>query len=130
MNPANGPGQRANVRDMGVPVQLRAALAAVVERLAAGDYQGLKRDGIDPQPTADLSLWIRNYASAGATITPLPEAAWESASAIPITGHPGVWAVVVPLWTIEEGMSDLSMEATVSESPDGVSVVIDDIHVL
>jgi hypothetical protein len=38
--------------------------------------------------------------------------------------------VVVPLWTREEGMSDLSLEATITESADGVMVVIDNIGVL
>jgi hypothetical protein len=105
-------------------------LAAVVERVAAGDYEGLKRDGIDPYPDAELSHWIRNYGPAGATIVPLPEEAWASAGAIPVTVRPGEWAVVIPLWTREEGRSDLSMEATILESPSGVSVVIDGIHVL
>jgi hypothetical protein len=112
-----------------VPERFRPALAAVVERLAAGDFAGLKRDGIDPYPDADLSLWIRNYGSAGATIVPLPEEAWESAGAIP-TVRPGEWAIVVDLWTREEGKSDLSMEATVLDSPGGISVVINSIHVL
>jgi hypothetical protein len=60
---------------------------------------------------------------------PLPEEAWASADAIPVTVRPGEWWVVLPLWTREEGMSDLSLEATVLELPSGVSVVIDDIHV-
>lgn len=111
-------------------MQFRRALAAVVGRLAARDYQGLKRDGTDPHPAADLSLWIRNYGSEGATIVPLPGEAWEEADAVPITGRPGEWSVVLPLWTQEEGRSDLSMEATVCESSEGVSVVIDSIHVL
>jgi hypothetical protein len=114
-----------------VPVRFRAALAAVVERLSAGDYEGLKRDGIDPYPDADLSYWIRDYGPSGATIVPLPEEAWASAGAVPVTVRPGEWAVVVDLWTREEGRSDLSMEATVAELPDGsVSVVINNIHVL
>jgi hypothetical protein len=115
---------------MDVPARFRPALAAVVERLAAGDYQGLKRDGIHPYPNADLCLWIRNYGLTGATIVPLPEEAWASAEAIPITGEPGHWGIVLDLWTQEEGKSDLSMEATIVESPDGISVVINDLHVL
>jgi hypothetical protein len=111
-------------------VQFRRALAAVVERLAASGYQGLKRDGTDPHPAADLSLWIRNYGSEGATIVPLPEEAWAEADAVPIAGRPGEWSVIVPLWTREAGKSDLSMEATVFGSSEDVSVVIDNIHVL
>jgi len=115
---------------MDVPARFRPALESIVERLAAGDLQGLKRDGIDHRPDADLSLWIRDYGPAGVTIAPLPEEAWASADAFPIDGRPGQWAVVVDLWTREEGKSDLSMEATVTESPEGISVVIDDLHVL
>ena len=115
---------------MAVPARFRSALAEVVKRLAALDYQGLKRDGIDPFPDSDLSMWIRNYGDAGATIVPLPDGAWAVADAGPLDARPGQWWVVVPLWTREEGMSDLSLEATVSESPGGVVVVIDGIHVL
>ena len=118
------------MRAMHVPARFRPAVAAVVDRLAAGDYQGLKRDGIDPHPNVDLSLPIRNYGPTGATIVTLPEEAWASADAIPIPGQPGQWAVVLGLWTQEEGVSDLSMLATVFESPGGISVVIDGINAL
>jgi hypothetical protein len=69
--------------------------------MAAGDHEGLKRDGIDPYRDADLSLWIRDYGPAGATIVPLPVEAWASADAFPIEGRPHRWAVVVDLWTRE-----------------------------
>lgn len=115
---------------MAVPVRFRPALAEVVERLAALDYQGLKRDGIDPCPDSDLSIWIRDYGDAGATIVPLPGEAWAEADAGPAGARPGQWWVVLPLWTREEGRSDLSLEATVTESSGEVSVVIDGIHVL
>jgi hypothetical protein len=113
-----------------VPARFRSALAGVVERLAALDYQGLKRDRIDPFPDSDLSVWIRNYGDSGATIVPLPDGAWAEADAGPVDACPGQWWVVVPLWTREEGMSDLSLEATITESADGVMVVIDNIGVL
>lgn len=120
----------ASVPIVAVPARFRPALSDVVERLAALDYQGLKRDGIDPLPDSDLSWWIRNYGDAGATIVPLPGEAWAEADAGPVDARPGHWWVVLPLWTREEGMSDLSLEATVTESGDGIVVVIDDIRVL
>ena len=76
---------------MAVPVRFRPALSGVVERLAALDYQGLKRDGIDPLPDSDLSFWIRNYGEAGATIVPLPDEAWVEAAAGPVDGRAGHW---------------------------------------
>jgi hypothetical protein len=120
----------ASVRGVAVPARFRPALAGVVERLAALDYQGLKRDGIDPFPDSDLSVWIRNYGAAGATIVSLPGEAWAEGGAGPVAARPGQWWVVLPLWTREEGMSDLCLEATVTESPGGVMVVIDGIRVL
>jgi hypothetical protein len=124
------PQMAANVRVMAVPARFRPALAEVVERLAVLDYQGLKRDGIDPRPDSDLSMWIRNYGDAGATIVPLPDEAWAAADAGLVDAHPGEWWVVLPLWTREEGMSDLSLEATITVTSGEVMVVIDDIHVL
>jgi hypothetical protein len=110
----------------------------VVDRLVAGDYEGLKRDGIDPHGDSDLGLWIREYGrvpgtdEAGrATLVPLPEEAWDSAEVVyEDSGPPRVWAVVVDLWTAEEGRSDLSMEAEVTETSHGLVVVVSDIHVM
>ena len=107
----------------------------------AGDYEGLKRDGIDPCEDCDLGLWIREYgrapgtaepgAPSPATLVPLPEEAWDTAKVVhEDPGPPRVWAVVVDLWTAEEGRSDLSMEAEVTETANGLSVVVSDIHVM
>jgi hypothetical protein len=109
-----------------------------VDRLVAGDYEGLKRDGIDPHEDRDLGLWIREYGRAPGTdepgranLVPLPEEAWDSAEVIfEEPGPPRFWAVVVDLWTAEEGRSDLSMEADVTETSTGLAVVVSDIHVM
>ena len=110
----------------------------MVDRLVAGDNEGLKRDGIDPYQDRDLGLWIREYGRApktsepgGGTLVPLPEKAWDSAEVVfEAPGPPRVWGIVVDLWTAEEGRSDLSMEAEVTETSDGLRVVVADIHVM
>ena len=112
-----------------VPERFREVLSTVVDRIAAGDFEGLKRDGIDQRPDADLSLWIRGYGETGATILPLPNEAWAHAQAWQ-NDEAGVWSVVIDLWTAEEGRSDLSLEATLIEAPSELLVQIDDIHVL
>ena len=121
-----------------VPDRLRPALAEVVDRLVAGDFEGLKRDGIDPVPDSDLGLWIREYGRAPgtdepgrATLVSLPDEAWDVAELIAeLPGPPRVWTVDVDLWTVEEGRSDLTMQAEVTETPDGLKVVVQDIHVM
>jgi hypothetical protein len=120
-----------------IPASLRPALAHVVDRLVVGDFEGLKRDGIDPHPDTDLGLWIREYGSPGnglpghATLTSLPEEAWQYAEIVfEEAGPPRRWGVVVDLWTVEEGRSDLTMEPDVIDAPEGLQVRISDIHVM
>jgi hypothetical protein len=99
-----------------VPEAFRPALAAIVERLAAGDYAHVGAAG-------DLGTWIRSYP---ARLVPLPLEAWEVADATPIVT--GGWSVVLPLWTAEEGRSDLTLTATAHESPLRITDL--DVHVL
>lgn len=121
-----------------IPLSLRPALSEVVDRLVAGDYEGLKHDRIDPYADRDLGLWIREYGRAPgsdepgrATLVPLPEEAWDWAEVVfEDSGPPRVWGVVLDLWTLEEGHSDLSMEAEVTATSGGLRVVVSDIHVL
>lgn len=43
---------------------------------------------------------------------------------------PKRWSIQVPLWTREEGRSDLTLELTLIDSSSSLNVEIDDIHVL
>ena len=56
-----------------IPRTLRPALSAVVDRLVAGDYKGLKRDGIDRHEDRDLGLWFREYGRAPGPDEPGPD---------------------------------------------------------
>jgi len=88
-----------------VPQRFRAALAAVVDRLVARDFDSVVARG-------GIGRWIRPYP---ATLIALPPQAWDRADAVPIST--GGWSVRTPLWTEEEGRSDLTLTATVYESP-------------
>lgn len=45
--------------------------------------------------------------------------------------NPVKWSVNLNLWTIEEGRSDLTLELTLTDSPDDLYLVeVDDLHVL
>jgi hypothetical protein len=47
-----------------------------------------------------------------------------------IGSKPREWAIVMPLWTREEGRSDLSLEATIVEDGQSFRIELDNIHVL
>jgi hypothetical protein len=40
------------------------------------------------------------------------------------------WSIRVPLWTLEEGHSDLTLELTVTDASAGVAIELDDLRVL
>ncbi len=77
----------------------------------------------------DMKAAVATY---GRTIVPLPEEAESLVDSVRIQNAPDpTWSVVVPLFTREEGRTDLSLELTVTESqPGSVAVYVDDIHVL
>ena len=97
-----------------------------VARLAAGgdverDYPGSRVTQAD---------YARAIAEYGRTLVPPPRDAYAAIE--PVLADPpaeGVWAVDAPLWTAEEGRSDLLIEATVAMGENGVDVMIDDMRV-
>jgi hypothetical protein len=66
----------------------------------------------------------------GMAVITLPDEALNLADVHAIAGQRACWAVDVPLWTTEEGRSDLTLSLTISETRDGVQLEIDDLHVL
>jgi hypothetical protein len=77
----------------------------------------------------DVDIAIHKY---GRTLVPLPDQAYSLLDVVPVSdSQPQRWSVVVPLWSEEEGRSDLSLTITV-EDVDGQDYVveIDDLHVL
>lgn len=109
-----------------VPPRFRPALAAVVHRLAHGDYAGLDADGL-LAATGRLGYGlvakpIEHYKRYPATFTDLPDQAWDYSTSDTSRDEPGQWFVCVPLWTLEEGLSGLTMEAFVWD--DGTTITI------
>lgn len=74
----------------------------------------------------ELDRAVREY---GRTLVALPEEAWGLVDVHPLEDGSGV-ALEVPMWTIEEGRSDLTLELSASERDASVAIEIDDLHVL
>jgi hypothetical protein len=60
-----------------------------------------------------------------------PEDAFEFMVVIEVRDtQPRRWSVAMPLWTREEGRSDLSLELTIIRGKESFEIELDDIHVL
>ena len=70
-------------------------------------------------------------ADYGRRLVSPPSEAYRDLDAIALKGTPvQTWSVAVPLWSEEEGRSDLTLELTIALSSSGARVEIDDLHVL
>ena len=102
----------------------------VVAELARGDFAALERRSSGIRLSAgELRAAAAEY---GRRIVPLPAEASQALDVVPVTdADPPAWSVDVPLWTAEEGRSDLTLQLTVRAAPDGgYRVEVDDLHVL
>ena len=115
--------------DHPVPERWRPLLAEIIHRLVIGDYAGLARDGsvsyTDDPSDDSIGMWIEDYPWR---MVDLPEEAWAFSDHFQV--GPNSWSVVVSLWTAEEGLSDLSLEAIVYEDGPNVTVKVDMVHVM
>lgn len=109
------------------PVQ--ATIQAVVELLVNKDYETLELAAMALERRVDLSRAVTEY---GRTLI-APEASWwPTVTVIPVNDDAGGGLyVAAPLWTVEEGRSDLSLEARLTPDEHGRHrIQILDLHVL
>ena len=100
----------------------------LVEALVRGDFDSLEADGRAGRVGADgLRRSITEY---GRTLVVLPDEAFDLVEAGMVTARPGEWWIVVPMWTAEEGQSDLSLELAALPTEDGHLLEVADLHVL
>lgn len=60
-----------------------------------------------------------------------PDDAYKAMDIVKVqNAEPPKWSVIMPLWTKEEGRSDLSIELTIIEEHGSFQIELDDIHVL
>lgn len=104
------------------------AICRLVDDLVAGNFASIDADGrIGRLTQKELRNAIAEY---GRTLVPIPKDGTDEADVYPLDGAPGRFAVDVPLWTQEEGRSDLTLSLIVVETHDAVEVSINDLHVL
>ncbi len=108
---------------------LRPIVQQVAGQLARGQYAQVIDRCLKSRLTADdLRAVIRNY---GRKIVPPPAGAYIGLDAVQVKGAVvPTWSIRAPLWTSEEGRSDLTLEMTITLGTGSPRVVLDDLHVL
>jgi hypothetical protein len=109
--------------------QLKGPVREVVRLLAAGQYSELEAitNGARLKAT-EMANAINEY---GRKLIPVPEEGLNLMDVVKVGKViPPKWSVTMPLWTREEGRSDLSIELTLTEEGNAFRIEFDDIHVL
>jgi len=108
---------------------VRSTAREMVNQLARGDYESLVGQSVKSRLTSDdLRAVIRDY---GRKLVSPPSDAYKNLDAVQVKGAAvPTWSVRAPLWTEEEGRSDLTLELTIAVSPGAPTVELDDLHVL
>jgi hypothetical protein len=109
--------------------QLKDVVREVIEHLVSRRYAELEAmtNGVRLK-ASDIDRAVAEY---GRDLVPPPENAYELLDIVEVRGFSNTkWSVVIPLWTREEGRSDLSVELTLIRCGEKFAVEFDNIHVL
>ena len=88
------------------PAALVVAMGRLIGRVVAHDFDGLCADGAGGRLAAtDFARIVARYPYA---LVPLP-VDWPASIRFSMERDDGEWCVDVPVWTAEEGMSDLTL---------------------
>ena len=101
----------------------------VIEHLVAGKYAELESlTGRQRRSAQEIAEAISGY---GRQLVLPPDSAFELMDVVEVRDvQPRQWSVTMPLWTHEEGRSDLSIGVTLIANKKDFRIELDDIHVL
>jgi hypothetical protein len=109
--------------------KLQSLVIQVVGLLVAGQYQRLVALTHGERMSAEEIQ--RSISEYGRNLMTPPDSAYELLDVVRIT-NPNLeqYSVRMPLWTEQEGRSDLTLELTVKVTGEKLEVKLEDIHVL
>lgn len=109
--------------------QVRQPVREIVELLVAGKYAEVER--ITKRVRLSAEEMAKAISDYGRQLVIPPEEAFGLLDVVEVRNmQPPRWSVTMPLWTREEGRSDLSLELTLIHGQNAFDVELDDIHVL
>lgn len=113
------------LNELPVPDRWRPTIAAVVHSLLSGE--GLEAlPSVRSISTEDRQWMLENVEDYGETLAELPPEAWRSSVYQWMDGY---WEVLVDLFTVEEGASDLVLFVRVYEQGDAYTFEVTSLHV-
>jgi hypothetical protein len=112
-----------------LPIEVLAALQRLMRSISIGDFHAALAQCAKSRLTEDdLRKVIQEY---GRTLITPPSKGDYALDAVPLNNvNVSTWSVRAPLWTQEEGRSDLSLETTITLGSNGVLLELDDLRVL
>ena len=109
--------------------QLIKPVRQVLALLVAGQYAELETQSNSIRLNAqEMAKAINDY---GRELALPPNDAFQLMDIVEVrNAKPRQWSIAMPLWTREEGRSDLSIGLTLFAEETGFRIELDDIHVL
>lgn len=109
--------------------RLKESVRQVIELLVAGKYAELEtRTNGNRLNSQEMAKAIADY---GRELISPPNDAFGLMDVVEVrNAQPPQWSITMPLWTLEEGRSDLSIGVTLIAEEKGFRIELDDIHVL
>ncbi len=109
----------------GLPDDAMRQVLILIRAMADMEWTTVERHCRRRLRASDVERTIAEY---GRTLVPPPMDADGLMDVVPV-GTGNAWHVMTPLWTAEEGRSDLSARLTVVCGSDGTHVELDDVLV-
>jgi hypothetical protein len=113
---------------MAIDPRFVGPLKDLVHQLVNRDFDRIAADGrIGNLTVEQVAKAIDDYP---ATLVDVPEDAFRLASVYELRGQDHSWHIDLPLWTSEEGRSDLTLSVEIIEVRGKLKVTMRDVHVL
>lgn len=108
---------------------LKFIVRELMDLFVREDYEGIVKRCVRSRLTSDdLRTVILSY---GRRVVSPPVDAYNGLDAVQVVSATvPTWSVHAPLWTAEEGRSDLTLELTVALESGGALIELDDLQVL
>jgi len=114
-------------RQRPIPSAWRGTLVSIVKSLSEGDLELARGvDGVSSISAETARTIAINIEDYGAQLTDLSEESWQSSVCQWMRGY---WDVLVDLFTVEEGASDLVLAVRVHEDATGYVFAVQSVHV-